>query len=166
MKPVIAIRDRAAEPFVGEDLAGLADVATVVYHGFVLAVLDHLMARGLVAGPLTLSDGGLWVGAASFRNPGVDGGTAPGLCYRGIPLVPRPELHADASWSSKVPVNGVEVHSTADLDRLIDRLTGATPTPSGPTARHRPPLSSRGSGPRTSVAPIEQLQTPRSSLES
>lgn len=166
MAPVLAVRARVAEPFVAEDLAGLADVSTLVYHRFVGQALDHLVARQLISGPLSLSDGGLWVGAASFRHPAADGGTAPGLCYRGIPLVPARDVYADAWWADRVPVDAVEVHGTADLDRLIDRLTGATRTPVPPAPRSRPPLTSKGSGPRLEPKDPTKDQAPRSSLES
>ena len=148
MKAVIAIRDRVAEPFVAEDIMGLADLSTLVYHEFVTSVFGRLAARGMVAGSTTYSDGSLRLGAATFRHPAVDGSGAPGLSFRGIPLVPTEELYDEASWADRVPKDAVVISNVLDLDRLLDRLSGATPVPTGvSTRRARTPLTSHGSGP-------------------
>lgn len=149
MKAVIAIRDRVAEPFVAEDLIGLAEVSTLVYHGFVTSVFGRLVERGMVSGPTTYSDGSLCLGAATFRHPAIDGSGAPGLSFRGIPLVPVEEIYSEASWADRVPKDAVVITNAADLDRLLDRLSGATPVPVTPQARRtRSPLTSHGSGPQ------------------
>ena len=159
MKAVIAIRDRVAEPFVAEDIMGLADVSTLVYHEFVTSVFARLAARKMVSGSTTYSDGSLHLGAASFRHPAVHGGGAPGLSFRGIPLVPAEELYSEASWADRVPVDAVVITNALDLDRLLDRLSGATPVPTGTAARRsRSPLRSHGSGPvadQASMSPLE-----------
>ncbi len=160
MKAVIAIRDRVAEPFVAEDVMGLADLSTLVYHEFVTSVFGRLAARGLVAGPTNYSDGSLRLGAATFRHPAVDGSGAPGLSFRGIPLVPSEELYAEASWADRVPRDAVVITNALDLDRLLDRLSGATPLPTGaPTRRARTPLTSRGSGPVTDQASMSSVDS-------
>lgn len=147
LRPVIAIRDREREPFIAEDLDGLADVSTLLYHSFVTSVLRRLVDRSMVHGPTQLADGALTLGAATFRHPGLDS-PAPGLCFRGIPLIPAAELYSEASWSDRVPVDGVVVTSADDLDRFLDRISGATPVPAPQGARRaRSPLTSGGSGP-------------------
>ena len=50
----------------------------------------------MVSGPTTYADGALHLGAATFRHPAVHGGGAPGLSFRGIPLVPAEELYSEA----------------------------------------------------------------------
>lgn len=148
MKAVIAIRDRVAEPFTAEDVMGLADVSTLVYHGFVTSVFRRLVERGLVEGATTYYDGALSLGAATFRHPAIDGSAPPGLSYRGIPLVPAEEVCADASWAERMPDDAVVITNALDLDRLLDRLGGTTPVPATPTSRRaRTPLTSHGSGP-------------------
>lgn len=148
LRPVIAIRDRAVEPFIAEDLDGLADVSTLLYHSFVTSVLRRLVDRSMVHGATQLSDGALQLGAATFRHPALEGTAAPGLCFRGIPLIPAPELYSEASWSDRVPADGVVVTSADDLDRFLDRLSGTTPNPNSAAPRRaRNPLTSNGSGP-------------------
>ena len=149
MAPVLAVRDRVAEPFVAEDLDGLADAWTLRYHTFVLHTVDALSARFGQADHLTLADGGLWTGSTSFRHPAAPGGALPGLCHRGIPLLPRPEMVAGAPWEDALPVDGVRIASEGDLRRLLDRLAGGsasrrTRISSGATSR-RPDQSSASS---------------------
>jgi hypothetical protein len=129
MAPVFAVRDRVAEPFVPEDLDGLADRWTRRYHGFVHSTLDSLVGRFGGGEELTVSDGGLWADAASFRHPAAPGGTAPGLVYRGIPLLPPESLLSGAPWAAKLRSEGVRINGEGDLRRLMDRLA------SGPAAR-------------------------------
>lgn len=148
LRPVIAIRDREKEPFIAEDLDGLADVSTLLYHSFVTSVLRRLVDRSMVHGPTQLADGALSLGAATFRHPALGGAPAPGLCFRGIPLIPGAELYSEASWSDRVPADGVVVTSAEDLDRFLDRISGTTPVPAPQGARRaRNPLTSGGSGP-------------------
>ena len=134
MGPVLAVRDRIAEPFVAEDLDGLADVWTRRYHSFVLRTMDALAEQFGNTEHLTLADGGLWSGPTSFRHPAAPGGTLPGLSHRGIPLLPRQEMVAGAPWADSLPAAGVRIASEGDLRRLLDRLAGASrrtrPTPS------------------------------------
>lgn len=129
MLPVIAIRDRVAEPFVAEDMEGLADLWTRRYHAFVLHAMDALTERFGESDQLSLVDGGLWAGLTSFRHPAAPGGAPAGLCHRGIPLLPRPEMVEGAPWADALPDDGVRIASQGDLQRLVDRL-GA-----GPAAR-------------------------------
>jgi hypothetical protein len=122
MAAVLAIRQRAAEPFVAEDLVGLSDVWTRRYHAFALHVL--MVLGGSVRRPesFSCSDGGLWSGPVSWRHPQAVGGTPSGICYRGIPLLPPLRLYQDAPWSDAVPTEGVRITSDDDVDRLADRL--------------------------------------------
>lgn len=118
MAPVLAIRDRVAEPFVAEDLVGLSDPWTRSYHAFVRHVLGVLGRSVRLPGSLTVSDGGLWCGPVSWRHPQADGGTPPGVCYRGIPLLPPTALIDGAPWQELVPRDGVRIMSGDDLSRL------------------------------------------------
>ncbi|CAN5629510.1 hypothetical protein BH10ACT3_BH10ACT3_14640 [soil metagenome] len=127
MAPVIAIRQRVAEPFIDEDLDGLADARTSRYLGFVLETMDALAQRFDGPRQLTYIDGGLWADDASFRHPGAAGETPPGLCYRGIPLLPPVALVEGARWASKLPGDGVRISTAGDLRRLLDRLSAAPP---------------------------------------
>ncbi len=152
MKAVFAVRDRSLDPLDATDLSDLADVSTLVYHGFVTSVLRRLVERGLVTGATGYHDGSLRLGAASFRHPAVDGDAAPGLSFRGIPLVPAEEVYAEASWAERVPSDAVVITNARDLDRLLDRLCGTTPVPGAAAPRRaRTPLTSNGRGPETTV---------------
>jgi hypothetical protein len=122
MAAVLAIRERAAEPFVGEDLLGLSDVWTRRYHEFVLQVLDVLGRSVPLPRSLTVSDGGLWCGPVSWCHPQAVGGTPPGICYRGIPLLPPQRLYDGAPWAGSVPVDGVRIMNDGDVDRLSERV--------------------------------------------
>lgn len=135
MAPVMAVRARVAEPFVAEDLAGLADPATRRLHGFVLGVADTLAELGVVTGVLSSSDGGLWSGALSWRHPAAEGGTPPGLCFRGIPLLPPAQLVEDAPWADRLPRDGVMVRAADDVETLLTRLSSSGERASG---RKRP----------------------------
>lgn len=123
MAPVLAVRDRLRSPFVAEDLSGLADEHTRRYHAFAEQVLEELVARELVNGVLSLSDGGLWSGAFAWRHPAASGGTAAGLSYRGIPILAPPAVTDRAPWAASVPSDGVLISSPGDLDRLFERLS-------------------------------------------
>src|SRR5690606_4917285 len=103
MAPVLAVRARLAEPFTGDDVAGLCDATTRDYHRFVLEVLDAVTARLGRAQRLVLSDGGLWSGAVGFRHPASPGGSPPGLTVRGRPVLPPQEMLADAPWAAALP---------------------------------------------------------------
>jgi hypothetical protein len=85
--------------------------------------MDVLATRFGDPDELTLSDGGIWTGPASFRHPAAPGGAPPGLCYRGIPLLPPPATVEGAPWAGSLPADGVRVAGDGDLRRLIDRLT-------------------------------------------
>lgn len=138
LAPVLAIRQRVAEPFVPEDVDGLADAVTRRYHGFVLEVLTALAPRR----PLACSDGGLWCGGLSFRHPAtVGGGTEPGLWLRGRPLLPPRGMVDEAPWAEKLPAHGTRLENRQDLLGLVEALrAGAQPR------SH----SSSGSGSRSS----------------
>lgn len=119
---VLAIRQHVAEPFVAEDLVGLADRWTRPYHAFILYVMEVLGASVRLPSTISVSDGGLWCGSVSWRHPGAQGGTPAGLCYRGIPLLPPSELIDGAPWAEEVPGDGVRLLTGDDLQRLGDRV--------------------------------------------
>ena len=123
MAPVLAVRARVAEPFVAEDLEGLADPWTRAYHRHVVTVLDALTRRVQLPADSSCSDGGIWSGVASWRHPNALGGTPAGLCYRGIPLLPPEHVIEGAPWAAAVPTDGVRVHGEQDVQRLLDRLS-------------------------------------------
>lgn len=125
MAPVLAIRNRVNEPFVAEDVAGLADPHTRAYHGFVLQVLDAVGTVGGRPPHLTLSDGGLWSGPLMFRHPAcrVDG--EPGLTLRGRPVLPPHALIEGAPWADRLPVDGDRVQDADDLERLVGSVSPA-----------------------------------------
>ena len=129
MTPVLAIRNRVNEPFVPEDVDGLADDHTRAYHGFVLRVLD---AAGEATGRiphLTFSDGGLWSGPLMFRHPAAPGPGDAGLTLRGRPILPPPELIDGAPWADRLPSEGERVDDDADLASLVGRIS-PDPAPS------------------------------------
>jgi hypothetical protein len=119
---VLAIRQRVAEPFVAEDLVGLADEWTWRYHAFVEHALTMLSRSLRLPTAWTVSDGGLWAGPVSWRHPDAAAGTPPGLCYRGIPLLPPSQLIDGAPWREAVPADGVRIMSGDDLERLGERI--------------------------------------------
>ena len=125
MAAVLAVRRRVEEPFVAEDLIGLADQWTICYHAFVVHVLGVLGRSLHLPSHHAFSDAGLWWGAVSWRHPGASGGTPPGLCYRGIPLLPPAGVIEGAPWAASVPDDGVRLLDGDDLDRLGERLSGA-----------------------------------------
>ncbi len=123
MAAVLAIRQRAAEPFVADDLVGLSDRWSRSYHAFLLRVLEVL--EGSVRLPVTfsVSDGGLWCGPVSWRHPAASGGTPPGVCYRGIPLLPPPALVDGAPWADAMPTEGVRILNGEDVERFSERVS-------------------------------------------
>ncbi len=127
MAPVMAVRSRVAEPFVADDLAGLADPSTRALHGFVLGVTEALRELEVITGTWSASDGGLWSGALSWRHPSADGGTPPGLCFRGIPLLAPAQLLESVPWADRLPHDGVTVRSALDVEQLVDRLNVGAP---------------------------------------
>ncbi len=124
MANVLAIRARVAEPFVAEDLVGLSDLWTRRYHAFALHVVEVLSRSVKLPTRFAVSDGGIWCGPVSWRHPQADGGTAPGLCYRGIPLLPPTHLIEGAPWAPEVPADGVRIMSGDDVGRLSERMSG------------------------------------------
>lgn len=122
MAAVLAIRQRAAEPFVAEDLVGLSDIWTRRYHAFALHVLTVLGSSVRRPDSFSCSDGGLWSGPVSWRHPQALGGTPSGLCYHGIPLLPPLRLYQGAPWADAVPAEGVRINSDEDVDQLAERL--------------------------------------------
>ncbi len=136
MADVLAIRERAAEPFVADDVIGLSDEWTRRYHAFVLHVLDVLGASVPLPSTFSLSDEGLWCGPVSWRHPRTPGGTPAGICYRGVPLLPPPDMLAGAPWSDSVPTDGVPIMGTDDIDRIGRQLgaRAAAVPPSGAQA--------------------------------
>jgi hypothetical protein len=126
--PVLAIRRRVTEPFIAEDLVGLADPATLRYHELVLRVLDAVHVATRRGRTLTLSDGGLWTGPVAFRHPANAGGTPPGLSVRGRPVLPPEGVLDDAPWAAELPAEGIRVSSDEDVERLVAGISPA-PTP-------------------------------------
>ena len=125
MGPVLAVRARVNEPFVPEDLDGLADRATRRYHAVVRTAVDVLVERFGEPAEMVLDDGGLTAGAITFRHPNASGGCPPGLTYRGIPLLPPQELVDAAPWGAALPSDGVRISGEGDLRRFVDRLTAS-----------------------------------------
>ncbi len=121
MAPVLAVRARVAEPFVADDLVGLADSWTRSYHEFVRRVLRVIEGPDGTSG-FSVSAGGLWSGPLSWRHPQSEGDTPAGLCYRGVPLLAPERLIADAPWFAEVPTDGVRIVDDEDIVRLLDRL--------------------------------------------
>jgi hypothetical protein len=137
---VMAVRERARDPFVAEDVGGLADDATRRYHDFAEGLVAEMQRRHLVPGVLSCSDGGLWSGALAWRHPAVDGGAVAGLSYRGIPLLPPPAVLEGAPWVERVPGDGVLIGAPEDVERLLERLSAR-----GPSRRRGPQRSSSSS---------------------
>lgn len=121
MAPVLAVRARVAEPFVAEDLVGLADPWTRRYHELVRRVL-HVIDGPDGSSTFSVSAGGLWFGQLSWRHPQTEGDTPAGLCYRGVPLLGPDRLIADAPWYDRVPTDGVRIVDDADVERLLERM--------------------------------------------
>ncbi len=132
LAPVMAVRERVAEPFRSEDVAGLAGQATRRLHRFVEEVTCELQRRDLISGRWSIADGGLWSQALCFRHPLASGTTPAGLCYRGIPLLPPPAVVHDASWADLLPHDGVRVNCVDDVDALLARFSARR---GGPTQR-------------------------------
>jgi hypothetical protein len=109
MEPVLAVRRRAREPFLPEDVVGLTDEWTRALHRTVLRVMDA-MERPRV---LTLSDGGLWCRTLSFRHPAAPGAGPAGLAVRGRPVLPPHGEVDDAPWASLMPRSGVRIPAEA-----------------------------------------------------
>jgi len=124
MADVLAIRQRAAEPFVAEDVIGLSDRWTRRYHAFALHVLDVLSASIRLPSTFSFSDEGLWCGPVSWRHPKAPGGTPAGICYRGVPLLPPNDMLVGAPWSGSVPTDGVRIMGVEDIDRIGEQLGG------------------------------------------
>jgi hypothetical protein len=129
LAPVLAVRRRVAEPFVAEDLVGLADEPTRRYHELVLRVIDAVRAAGARVGPLLLSDGALWAGPVSFRHPAAAGGGVAGLAVRGRPVLPAEGMLDGAAWATALPADGVRIGSEQDLERLVADLSPAATPP-------------------------------------
>jgi hypothetical protein len=125
LAPVLAVRRRVAEPFIPEDVHGLADDATRAYHGFVLQVLDVVSRAAGRSGHLTLSDDGLWSGQLSFRHPAGSGDTVAGLALRGRPILPPAALLEGAPWADRLPVDGLRIEEDDDVDRLAELVSPA-----------------------------------------
>jgi hypothetical protein len=123
MAAVVAVRDRAQEPFGPEVLARLSDAPTRAYHRFLYAVLEVLERRELVDGDLQLSEGTLRAGGLSFAHPALSkGGRPAGVCYRNVALLPPEELLDRLPWREQLPERGVVIGSTGELEWLLDRL--------------------------------------------
>ena len=127
MAPVLAVRSRVNEPFVADDLDGLADEATRAYHAFVLRVLDAVSRAAGRSGRLTLSDGSLWSGHLSFRHPAgaAAGAEVPGLALRGRAVLPPEDLLDGVEWAGRLPDEGIRVATDADLERLAELVSPA-----------------------------------------
>lgn len=119
---VLAIRERVAEPFVADDLVGLSDPWTRDYHSFAHHVIELLDRSIGLPATWAVSDGGIWAGGVSWRHPEAVGGTPPGLCFRGIPLLPPTRLVEGAPWAAAVPTDGVRIMSGDDVERLGERM--------------------------------------------
>jgi hypothetical protein len=147
MGDVLAVRERVLAPFAEGDVVALSDPWTVAYHRFVLEVLGSLAAAIALPSVLTLSDDGLWCGPVSWRHPAAEGGTPPGLCFRGIPLLPPEHVHRGAPWSHLVPTDGILVDGSTDLAQLGVLTQPAEPVgePSAATASSQAGQTSRAS---------------------
>jgi hypothetical protein len=135
LAPVIAVRQRVAEPFQPEDLHSLSDDETRRYQAFILEVVDTLAGRGLLPDQLGLVDGTITAGGLTLRHPSSVGSSRPGLAYRNVPLLPPVDLIGSAPWAAGLPERGITVGSAADIHRLLDRLADrdrerGTPQPS------------------------------------
>ena len=122
MAAVVAVRDRAQEPFTPEVLTRLSDGPTRAYHRFFHAILEVVEARGLSDGELHLSEGTLRTGGLSFSHPAVSKVEPAGVSYRNVALLPPTELLDRLPWRDRLPERGVMISSTSELDRLLDRL--------------------------------------------
>lgn len=125
LAPVLAVRRRVAEPFIPEDIHGLADEPTRTYHDFVLRVLDVVSTAAGRNGHLTLSDECMWSGQLSFRHPAGHGDAVPGLALRGRPILPPQGLLDDAPWADRLPVDGLRMEGDGDLERLAELVSSA-----------------------------------------
>lgn len=146
MAAVVAVRDRAAEPFEPEDLVGLADAQTRAYHRLTLNLIEALVARQLSSGQLSYVDGCLRSGGLSFRHPATGRYADSGLFYRGVPLAPPEDAVARAVWRSNVAAKTISISSASDIERLLDRLAEREQQRKG----GRRVASREGSGPQAS----------------
>lgn len=123
MAPVLAVRDRAAEPFTPDDVGRLADPGTRVLHRFAATVLRGLERHGLAPVGLSVDDRGALVGGGfSFRHP-VSASLGPvGVRYRGVPLLPSPELRDGSEWWAALPTRGITIEDEGDVARFLERL--------------------------------------------
>ena len=122
MAAVVAVRDRAQEPFQPEALARLSDAPTRALHRFLHSVLETLERRQLCDGQLHLAEGTLRSGGLCFAHPALVGGPTAGVTYRNVPLLPPTELLDRLPWSDRLPARGIVVGSADELEQVLDRM--------------------------------------------
>ncbi len=125
MEPVLALRQRAREPFDAQDVVSLTDEWTARLHDAVLRVLE------VMPGPraLTLSDGGLWSQTLSFRHPAASGSGPSGLTVRGVPVLAPAEDVRGAPWEHLLPADGIRLPPDADqqaIRALLDQSVSSS----------------------------------------
>lgn len=128
MAPVLAVRERAAEPFGNAHIELLADGATRALHRTLLLVLEAAERRGWCPGTLGLVDGSLVSAGLRFRHPRDAEQDEVGLSYRGVPLLPAIVDLVGAEWLTHLPSRGITVSSAEEAERLMQRLDARATT--------------------------------------
>lgn len=106
----------------GSLLSGLADPQTAVLHTFVTETVAVLRRHGSIPTVWTVTKGRLTAGPLGFRHPGRPGPGAPGLSFRGIPLLPPRHLVTGAAWSGELPAHGETVMIDQDVVDVLSRM--------------------------------------------
>ncbi|MCB1256120.1 MAG: hypothetical protein KDB26_03395 [Microthrixaceae bacterium] len=122
MHTVMAFRQRQQRGFDSDEFIRLCDPWTIDLHGFVVDTARHIERHERVPQELALLDGTITAGRLSFRHPGANGGSIPGLAYRGIPLAPGKTLVSEAPWAGDLPARAVRINGASDVERLLTQL--------------------------------------------
>lgn len=122
MGPILAVRRRATEPFDAADVARLADDDTRALHRFAAMVLGGLEQEGGAPDVLAVEEGAILGRGWSFRHPAGDLTGAPGVRYRGVPLLPPEGSRGDSRWWAAMPARSITIDGERDVARLLERL--------------------------------------------
>lgn len=106
----------------GALLARLADPQTRALHAFVGEALSVIGRHGSIPATWSMTRGTLATGPVSFRHPGRPGPGVPGLSFRGIPLLPPPQLVEGAPWAGELPAHGETITIDRDMIDLLTRM--------------------------------------------
>ncbi len=127
MHSVIEFRERQRQGLSGDEFVRLCDEQTIDLHGFVVDTVGYIERHERVPRELVVHEGAITAGRLSFRHPAANGGSIPGLAYRGIPLAPVGSLIADAPWAGELPARAIRIGSESDVERLLVELGVSRP---------------------------------------